>query len=193
MTRVQSLSFGLKPFLDEDPETCLEVPLKEGAIGLHVGCGSKKWPGWVNVDSDDASADIKANARSLPFPDNHADVLCSIHMIEHVYEWEAADILSEFRRVLKEGGRLILELPSMDKIFGYIAHCTSKNLPMSVDWTSWALWGNPKLKRPEMCHRWGYTTITMKKLLQKVGFKNVVQGVPLYHVPPRDMRFEAIK
>lgn len=48
---------------------------------------------------------INLDAQVLPFPDGSFDVVMANHMLYHVPDIDAA--LSEFRRVLKQGGKLI--------------------------------------------------------------------------------------
>ncbi len=114
-------------------------------------------------------------------------------MLEHFYEWEAIDLLSEWRRVLKPGGKMILELPCMDKVFGYAVRCVSTKEPMHAFMTLHALWGDPKHKSVPMMHKWGYFTNSLVELLQTVGMRQIQICEPRYHFPFRDMRLESIK
>jgi SAM-dependent methyltransferase len=49
---------------------------------------------------------LNATATKLPFPDNSVDVIFSLFMVEHMYEYSS--FLLEAKRVLKEGGQLII-------------------------------------------------------------------------------------
>ena len=163
-----------------------------GGLGLNLGCGKKYWPGWINVDLYEA-ADLQSDTKKLPYEDNVVHVICAIHLVEHLYAWEVPDILKEWKRVLKVDGKLILELPCLDKIFTYIAQCIIKNEPMKKQYSLWALWGEPFGHSEGMAHRWGYTIETMTLLLEALEFRNIKCMQPKYHLPFRDMRFEAIK
>lgn len=116
-----------------------------------------------------------------------------MHVLEHFYLWEAEEILLEWRRVLKPGGRLVLELPCMDKVIGHIVRRMNKGLPPDPVFSWLPIWGDPKYKRPEMGHKWGYSLSDLKGLLEKTGFKDVSLGDARYHFPQRDMRAEATK
>lgn len=50
----------------------------------------------------------EADSRSLPFEDNQFDLLYNGYMLDLIPERDMAQILSEFRRVLRPGGRLVL-------------------------------------------------------------------------------------
>jgi SAM-dependent methyltransferase len=173
--------------LSSDPRNCLEEPLR-GRVGLHVGCGAKTWSGWVNVDAHSSKADVIADVVNLPFDTESADIICGIHLLEHLYEWDAKKALREWLRVLKPGGKLILEVPCMDKIIEYIR----SGRPLTEQMVWWAFWGNPK-GRESMHHNYGYTISTLGKFLQKAGYVNIEHMEPRYHVSKRDMRFEAMK
>jgi predicted SAM-dependent methyltransferase len=72
-----------------------------------------------------ASVQLGGDCRNLKwFRDNVLDYVYSSHVLEDFSEREAADILREWTRVLKNGGRLILLLPDQQR---YLAHCREKN------------------------------------------------------------------
>jgi predicted SAM-dependent methyltransferase len=174
-------------------QECLEQNLP-GNIWLNIGCGKSYWNNWINIDSaTDIKTDFCIKANKLLFSDNYADVICAIHSIEHIYRWEVESVLLEWYRVLKKDGKLILELPSMDKICYYINTCLLTDRQMEENFMWNALWGDPNKKSEEMNHKWGYTFLQMKKLLKSVGFRNVTHLDPLYHLQSRDMRVETIK
>lgn len=120
-------------------------------------------------------------------------MIVSIHAIEHFYYWEVLPMLSEWKRVLKAGGSLVLELPCMDKVIYYMAACLKSQQPMDLQMTWWALWGDPAHRLESMCHKWGYTKSQMEDLLKFAGFVEVEVQKPRYHVHVRDMRIVARK
>jgi predicted SAM-dependent methyltransferase len=72
-------------------------------------------------------ADIQCDLRKLELATDSADAVAAIHVLEHFYEWEVYDLLTEWKRVLKPGGKMILELPCMDKVFAYVHNCVTLN------------------------------------------------------------------
>jgi predicted SAM-dependent methyltransferase len=160
-------------------------------INLNLGAGKIKWPNWLTVGLSDS--DINCDLRQLDLPNDYADQAAAIHVLEHFYQWDALDVLKEWRRVLKPGGKLILELPCIDKVIGYLCRCVEKGIPLSNTMSWHALYGDPKYKDPLMTHKWGYTVQMLTALLEEAGFHSIEYQKPRYHFPDRDMRFEAIK
>src|SRR6185437_10267652 len=56
-------------------------------LDLHLGCGPKYLPGFVNIDANPMhKTDILLDIRcGLPFASNSVDSIYSTHMIEHLY------------------------------------------------------------------------------------------------------------
>lgn len=102
-------------------------------------------------------------------------------------------MIEEWRRVLKPGGKMILELPCMDKIMQYIARTVGTGEPFYPFMTLYAFWGDPGHENEAMCHKWGYFKQTLKELLEKCGMRDIRFEKPRYHFPFRDMRVECVK
>lgn len=165
-------------------------------IGLNLGSGDKLYEStdemkWINVDLDNnafkVQPDISSDLRKLPFDDEYADTVESIHVVEHFHVYEIDAVLREWKRVLKTGGQIILEMPCMNKII----HNFSKK--MDFRYTYLGLFGDVVPNQPAMDHHWCYSKGQMEELLKQVGFTDIQYAEPLYHLPKRDMRFTARK
>ncbi len=161
----------------------------EEAIRVNLGCGDKYLEGWVNVDKGEWDKDVDADVRELPFDEDYADEAMAIHVIEHFYAWEAPDVLEEWLRILKPGGKLIVECPDLQKTINHMANgITDPQLTM------WPLYGDPRYGDPLMCHKWGYTPNSLRKLMEYVGFKNVTEEPAQFKLKEvRDMRLVGYK
>jgi len=86
-----------------------------GPRHLHLGCGPKYLPGFLNIDGNlfnkiDLWLDVR---NGLPFPSNTVDSIYSTHMFEHFYPDELQLLLRECLRVLKPGGGIRLIVPNL--------------------------------------------------------------------------------
>ena len=110
----------------EGSESILDVGCGDGKllINLRIGAGHKGplvgldiSEGIVNEaakNADSSNANIffrKADVQSLPFPDEHFDVVTACHMIYHVQDVDKA--LKEMTRVLKPKGQFVLSANSV--------------------------------------------------------------------------------
>jgi predicted SAM-dependent methyltransferase len=81
---------------------------------IHLGCGSNYIAGWVNIDLDSSSADVKADLRSpLHYADSSVDLIFNEHFLEHITREEGEQFLKECYRVLKPGGVLRVSTPDL--------------------------------------------------------------------------------
>lgn len=159
---------------------------------LNLGCGGKHLKGFVNVDFPQNHAELPPDiatdlTKPLPFDDEYADEIHSYHFIEHIYAWEVGAVLTDWKRVLKTGGLLVIECPCLDKI---VESLVAKD---HVRRTLFGLYGDPGYMRPEMVHKWCYSNESLPRLLATVGFRDAVVKEPQTHFPSRDMRVEARK
>ncbi len=154
---------------------------------LNVGSGDKYFPGWCNVDRN-GDPDVYSNAFPLPFETDAADELWAIHLLEHLHRRDASQALHEWYRVLKPGGKLALELPSLDKIAQLIVK-GEKNMRLTV----MGLFGDPRDEKPDMMHQWCWSQAELTEALSGVGFQQITFSEPIFHFPARDMRVEAVK
>lgn len=83
-------------------------------LKLHLACGHDYTEDFINVDlyaPEDAKCDVRFDVMKLPYPDNSVDEIKAFHIIEHFHFFEIEQVLKEWYRVLKPGGRLWLETP----------------------------------------------------------------------------------
>ena len=149
--------------------------------------------GWITCDADARrNPDVVATLPPVPDEFEGADVFRLIHVLEHFYKWEAVELLAEFHRLLKPGGRLVLELPNLESAIATLSGANSK--PVN-QWGMWVLYGNPDGKNPWYGHKWGWTPDTLSAELRRAGFKseNIRSERPRFHVPARDFRLVALK
>jgi predicted SAM-dependent methyltransferase len=170
-------------------------------VKVNFGSGKKPIEGYCNIDAVsregcepdliyamefDAAGSLIA---PIPLDDECADELMAAHVIEHFYAWEAPIVIAEWKRLLKSGGLLVLELPNLELAARNLLDGRKDNMTM------WPLYGDPTHVDPYMCHRWGYTPKTIRALLTDAGFDKIRFKDPQTHMKraDRDMRVEARK
>jgi hypothetical protein len=168
---------------------------------LNLGCGDKILPGYVNVDVVEARAgmkpDVVCDLHDLaPFDEDSADEILSVHVVEHFWRWEVRDVLREWVRVLKPGGKMIVECPNILSACQTFLQDPRRFSREDQDGqrTMWVFYGDPKWKDPLMIHRWGYTPESLAALLAEAGLVDVRQEPAQFKLrEPRDMRIVGTK
>ena len=168
---------------------------------LNIGCGRHVLDGWTNIDVQRSPLakrppEILCDAKTIPLPGECADEIQAIHLWEHFYLWECDALLAEWRRLLKPGGTLVLELPNLVKCAQNIVDDRMKGGKDVDQLGMWGLYGDPREKDPYMCHRWAWSPKTLRKFLQERGFRDAREHPTQWHPAGRehrDMRIEAIK
>lgn len=160
-----------------------ESPPEAGDLRLNLGSGPARIPGWIGIDVQDS--DLRWNLRwGLPFADGSASTIYSSHFLEHLTFAEAVDLLTEARRVLREGGVLRLVVPDIALLIeaysrGDVAffQARARLWPRESD-------GTPLLQiltyagagaegRDLGRHRFGYDFATLSAALRAAGFSSI--------------------
>lgn len=155
-------------------------------IRLHLGCGPRRWPGFVNVDID--QGDVIADVRKMPYEAGTVDEIQAIHLFEHLPRWDAPDALRYWHSLLKAGGLLVIEVPSLDKIMKMYEQGERSHRMIL-----WGLFGDPRYRNPAMLHQWCWSEDEMGEEVAKVGFSRFRFTEVKFHHRQRDMRLEAVK
>ena len=143
-----------------------ETPLK-----LHLGCGTNKLTGWVNIDSvkgcgPDVVHDL---TRPLPYRDLTVDEILAEDLLEHFDKYMRYEVFYEWARVLKLGGRMTLQVPNFKKIlfkffkFGFdnfVDFIFGENMWQSKIYIGH--FGN---------HKWGYSERSLKHFVEQFGIR----------------------
>jgi len=155
---------------------------------LHVGCGGTPLPAGqfdgcqeIRLDIDPAvNPDVVGSITDIPLLSETVDVVYSAHNLEHVADHEVPLALSEFYRVLKHGGRVVLEVPDVQAVAEAIPRIglngvlyQSPGGPISpadvlYGWRKAVAGGNGFY-----AHKTGFTKETLETSLAKAQFRNV--------------------
>ena len=142
-----------------------EKPLK-----LHLGCGSKPLPGYINIDKYPASgADLVIPAHKLCFPDNSVYEICTSHMIEHLRPRDLELALQEWHRVLKSGGKLRIRCPNFEL---YVREWLEGGYDVRWGWGIINIFGHDD-RGQGLLTRNGFTRERLQRLLLENGFETL--------------------
>lgn len=156
-------------------------------IRLNLGSGRHPWPNAINIDYDERADIVGPIDKLESFADGVVDEIYAIHVFEHLPRLEIGPALKEWHRVLKAGGKLIIEVPCLDKIAQMIVDGVD-----DVKLTLFGIFGDIREPSPYMRHQWCYSARELSQILMEVGFK-VDVSEPVYHVKRRDMRITGEK
>ena len=144
---------------------------KDAAVKLHLGCGTNKLPGWVNVDSvqrcePDLVHDL---TEPLPYSDQSVDEVLAEDLLEHFDKYMRFVVFADWVRVLKVGGRITLQVPDFKKIlfkffkFGFdnfVDFIFGENMWRSEIYNGH--FGN---------HKWGYSERSLSDFVKLFGIE----------------------
>jgi SAM-dependent methyltransferase len=161
---------------------------------IHVGAGGHTvpeefWPRdeWreISVDLDPTTGpDIVADICEIPLDDETGDAMFCSHVLEHVAEIDLTRVLSEFHRLLKPGGQLVIQVPDIQEAAQWIADGRGHEAmyhfadgvgqraarPLDLIYGSALDLG----VRPLMGHRTGFTSTSLSWWLAQAGFDGLV-------------------
>lgn len=145
-------------------------------LKLHLGCGDRLLPGWVNIDIG-PMADLQLDLRDpLPLPAGCAQVIYASHYLEHLdYRREVPPFLEECRRLLEPGGVLRLVVPGVEQVLR--AYATENDAFFAEQAKIQPAWCETRLEHVmytvhmEGRHKFGYDYETMAKVLAAYGFE----------------------
>ena len=109
---------------DKTPGSPQVAPSKTPVV-LHVGCGTAPLPinpafagcQEVRLDIDPAvNPDVVGSTTDIPLLNGTVDWIYCSHNLEHLAGHEVAVALSEFYRVLKSGGNVVVEVPDIQSV-----------------------------------------------------------------------------
>lgn len=140
---------------------------------LHLGCGTKKLEGWINIDSVPACQPdlIHDLTKPLPYQDESVEAVLAEDLLEHFDKYMRFIVFYEWVRVLKVGGTVTVQVPNFKKIllkffkFGYdnfVDFIFGENLWESRIYIGH--YGN---------HKWGYSQRTLCEFVRHFGINPI--------------------
>ena len=162
-----------------------------------MGCGTRRLSGYTGVDAVARDGvDIVAPADAIPLADAVATEVLAIHLCEHLLPWRLPFALREWHRLLKKGGRLVLEMPDLFKACQNVVDGRMKGGKHVDQLSMFALYGDIRTEDEFMLHRYAYSFKTISPLVEAAGFVSLKETTTVFHPAGRehrDFRLEAVK
>lgn len=154
----------------------------QGPVRLHLGCGTVKLSGWINVDGDYMSHDPEVAIHNItqrfPLEDNTVDQILTVHVIEHLSRQFVMPMFQEFYRICRPGGSVAMEWPDLLKMCQEVVNnpdCFWTHDKRLTKRTLSGIYGDSaRYPDPVMLHKWGYSAESMSRLLREAGFGRTV-------------------
>ena len=172
------------------------------SIKLHLGCGGVRWRDFINVDLNPAKpgevdtsrsgcvADVFADMANLGLADNSIDEIFTSHTIDHFTRWRAIEMFSDWFRMLKKGGVVVIEVADFWRCVIWLFHPVRQKRWLGRS----QFYGNQWDKIEYETHRYLWSSRELKRELLKIGFSSVsISHKTETHYPGRDMRVVAKK
>ena len=170
---------------------------------LNLGSNDKHIDGFLNVDLlPGPGVDMICPAQDLScIEDCSVDEILAEHLFEHFTFYQANRALSEWFRVLKDGGQLIIEVPDLLGLCKAFVEANNYQRFQS-NRGHWGLihhlFGNQRGRTEEenlaQTHKSGYTEERLIEMLTGVGFKSIYKLEPVKNTPGSCvLRIAAIK
>ncbi len=138
-------------------------------VRINLGSGRRPLAGFVNVDLlEGPGVDLLADVSGpLPFEDGGADLVYASHVLEHLPTARVPEVLREWRRVLVDGGRLLVAVPDLERIAQLLVSRSGWFTPPHQPWVG-VVYGGQKDELD--FHKTGFTAPWLTALLNDAGF-----------------------
>lgn len=162
-------------------------PCPPNALRLNIGCGSRTFSRWTNIDYDaECKPDVllDVSKEKLPFKDETVDAIYSSHMIDHLTYRDGKAFLEECRRVMTPGAPLRITSCDMEAFvrsyfagnlgqFDYFQPEEFQNAQTQATKLGILTCGNASDRGFYSGHKMLYMADSLGELLTVVGFKDV--------------------
>ena len=157
---------------------------------INLGAGNLKKSGYTNVDiNSNFKPDVVADVRKLPFDDNYADEILARDVLEHIPHKETKKTLLEWKRILKKGGKLIIQTPNLQTIANYMLDSEKVDDIDYINDLIRRIYGGQNYEFNY--HFAGFTPETIMNLLKSIGFKDIKVN-PVKDLESKDYLFNLV-
>ncbi len=168
-----------------------------GPLKLHVGCGTNKIPGWVNIDAvQGCQPDLVHDlGKPLPYAAQSADELMAHGVLEHFDKYMRYSVMGDWVRVLKVGGTIDLAMPDFKKLLFKFFKFRFDDFVDTMFGEN--MWENEVYIGHFGNHKWGYSQESLVEFAKPFGIETIevktkglnihFKGKKVRHVPEEEM------
>lgn len=134
---------------------------------LHLGCGKKIIPGWINIDAIPQYREVYIDDVSIlsTIPDMTVDEIYACHVLEHFGRKITHSVLETWFRKLRPGGLIRISVPDIQSVFEKYRQGT----PLSV--LIGLLYGGQRNEYDY--HKIGFDFEMLSSIMTSVGFVDI--------------------
>ena len=166
-------------------------------VKLNLGSAGLNFPGYISVDKYDQRANLVYDVFDIDkiCYENSVEEILASHLIEHINPYHVMKFLNICFKILKPGGKLIIETPNVEVLFERFAKANMGQkydilngifCPMNTTDKG----GQEDITSP---HLWGWFPQILQEHLVAAGFKTINNVPPVIQPFDYDFRLEAIK
>lgn len=143
--------------------TCTQEEIEHNATDVEH---YYKYPFRKNKDNN--ITDVYMDVRKLDFENDSVEMILTVNLVDHMLLNELKLALQEWKRVLQQGGQLIIDVDDRQKQADILVHA---NTIEEIEWGMRLIYCDHTA--PGRTHWWGYTPIYLKQILEDAGFTHV--------------------
>ena len=145
------------------------VQKKNKKINLHLGCGKRNIPNFINIDkSSFKHIHFKKSVDNLKiFKNNSVDMIYASHVLEYFDIHELKKVLKEWKRVLKKDGLLRISVPNFQSLIK--VYKKTNNIENIIG----PLFGRMKSGKNTIYHKYVHDYKSLNKILKSLNFKKI--------------------
>lgn len=164
-------------------------------IKLNIGSGGIEHAGYLSVDLYDRRANIIMDVTQLDFPENSVAEILAVHVFEHLNPYHCLDILKRWHKILKPGGKLIMEMPDIEELCRrFVGANTGERYGiLNAVYGSVNTTGDGDQSNITSPHLFGWWKQSLWDHLSNAGYTSIVFGPEQHPHPESNLRVEATK
>ena len=155
--------------MDAKTKNFIKISKKFSKINLHLGCGKRNFPNFINIDSARYKhLDFCTSVDNLNFiPQNSCDYIYASHVLEYFDFESAKKILNIWRKLLKKHAMLRISVPDLNSLIK--VYNKTKDIKKIIG----PMYGKINNNNSFIYHKFLYDFKTIFKLLKSVGFRKI--------------------